>query len=155
MKWNPMSILRHATGAPIANRLLAALPRKDYKRLEEHLEPVPLEFGQVLHEPGGTIRYVYFPNNGAVSLVSIVSPQKGTEVGTVGSEGVVGISAAIGFDVSRTRAVVQGAGSAMKMLASRAYVGAPRSSHAIVVRDPCPGAGRCAPVLSSRKAPVP
>ena len=88
MKWNPMSILRHAAAAPITNRLLAALPRKDYKRLEEHLQQVPLEFGQVLHEPGGTIRYVYFPNDGAVSLVSIVSPQKGSEVGTVGSEGV-------------------------------------------------------------------
>lgn len=119
MKWNPMSILRHAAAVPISNHLLAALPRKDYKRLEEHLQPVALEFGQVLHEPGGAIRYVYFPNDGAVSLVSIVSPQKGTEVGTVGSEGVVGISAAIGFDVSLTRAVVQGAGSAMKMLASR------------------------------------
>src|SRR5215207_6914828 len=48
-------------GAPVANRLLAALPNKDYQRLLPELELVPLAFGDILYEPGDTIGHVYFP----------------------------------------------------------------------------------------------
>jgi len=78
------------------NRLLAALPRQDYRRLAKYLEPVSLTFGQVLYGPG-----------------------KAAEVGMVGNEGVVGASAALGIDVSNLRAVVQGAGTAVRITASR------------------------------------
>ena len=35
--------------APITNELLAALPRRDYQRLQAELEPVTLTFGEVLY----------------------------------------------------------------------------------------------------------
>jgi len=54
-----------------------------------------------------------------VSLLTVFSPHKAAEVGMIGSEGVVGMSAAVGINVSRLRAVVQGAGSALRMTASR------------------------------------
>ena len=42
----------------ISNKLLAALPARDYKRLSPHLEPIPLELKAVLHEVGAAVRYV-------------------------------------------------------------------------------------------------
>jgi hypothetical protein len=33
---------------PVANRLLAALPSKEYQRLRPHIEEVVLSFGEVL-----------------------------------------------------------------------------------------------------------
>jgi CRP-like cAMP-binding protein len=110
--------VRSAAAKPITNRLLAALPPRDYRRIRKHLESVPLTFAQVLHEPGQALRHVYFPNGGVVSLVSVVGPEKAAEVGMVGREGMVGLSAAIGVRVSQLRSVVQGAGTAMRMLAS-------------------------------------
>ena len=59
------------TREPVANRLLAALPNKEYQRLRPHLDEVTLAFGEVLYEPGEIIRRVYFPNHGIVSLLSM------------------------------------------------------------------------------------
>ena len=104
------------------NRLLAALPRRDYQRLTRHLEPVTLAFGEVLHEPGRRMRHVYFPHDGVVSLLTVVrEPTKAAEVSVVGSEGMVGASAALGIDVSHFRAVVQAAGTASRMTTSRVH----------------------------------
>ena len=85
---------------PARNRLLAALPRRDLKRLLSRLEPVFLNLGDILYEPGGRIRHCYFPNEGVVSLLTVLTPHKSAEVGMVGREGVVGMSAAVGINVS-------------------------------------------------------
>jgi CRP-like cAMP-binding protein len=94
------------------------LPRSDLKRLLPQLEPVSLKLGEVLYEPGSRIRHCYFPNEGVVSLLTVLEPHKAAEVGMVGREGLVGMSAAVGINVSQLRAVVQGAGSAMRMTAA-------------------------------------
>lgn len=101
--------------APPANRLLAALPRKEYRRLLPELRQVNLAFGKILYEPGDTIRHVYFPNNSIVSLLSAVAESATLEVGMVGNEGMTGISVFMGVKKSAMRALVQGGGSAMKM----------------------------------------
>lgn len=106
---------------PIQNRLLAALPRRDYQRLLQYLEPVTLTFGQVLYESGGRIRHVYFPYSGVVSLLTVIGPGKAAEVGLVGDEGMVGGSAAIGINTSYLRAVVQGDGAAARLTAARLF----------------------------------
>ena len=102
-------------GAPPANRLLAALPKKEYQRLLPELKDVPLTFATILYEPGDTIKHVYFPNDSIVSLLSAVDERSTLEVGIVGNEGMAGISVFMGVDTSRTRFLVQGAGSAMRM----------------------------------------
>lgn len=107
--------------SPIQNRLLAALPRQDYHRLAQYLEPVSLTFGQVLYEPGGRIRHVYFPYGGVISLLTVVGPGKAAEVGIVGNEGVVGSSAALGINISHLRAVVQGAGLGIRITSSHLH----------------------------------
>jgi PAS domain S-box-containing protein len=103
----------------IANSVLAALPRKDYRSLLAGLEQVTLNYGEVLYEPGEPIRHVYFPNDSVVSLLTTVEGHQALEVGLIGREGMVGISVALGVDVSSVRALVQGTGTAMRMNAAR------------------------------------
>ena len=104
--------------APVTNRLLAALPKKEYRRLLPELERVPLAFGDILYEPGDAITHVYFPDNGIISLLSKVESQKVLEVGIVGHEGVAGLPVALGVRVSLNRGLVQSAGTAMRMKAA-------------------------------------
>src|SRR5215216_1156265 len=104
--------------APAANRLLAALPRKEYERLLPELEPVTMPFAEILHEPGERIRHVYFPNDSVVSLLTEVTAHSPLEVGLIGNEGVTGISVFMGVDTSPHRAIVQGLGTALRLKAS-------------------------------------
>jgi len=103
----------------IPNQLLAALPRKSYQQLLPGLVPVTLAFGDVLYEPGDPIREVYFPDQCLVSLLTVVEGHLALEVGMVGREGMVGVAVALGINVSPVRALVQGAGPALKMKAAR------------------------------------
>ena len=100
------------------NRLLASLPKAEYKRLASVLEQVQLTFGEVLYEADETIDFVYFPENSIISLISPMSARSTIEVGMVGNEGVVGLSVFMGVDHSLTRAIVQGSGSAMRLASS-------------------------------------
>jgi len=72
----------------------------------------------VLYEPGARIHDVYFPGRSVVSLLTVVDGRSALEVGLVGREGMVGIPLALGVDTSPVRALVQGAGAAMRMSAA-------------------------------------
>ena len=102
----------------IENSLLAAVPRKEYRRLLAGLEPVTLTFGEALYEPGETIRHVYFPGASLVSLLTLADGHLALEVGLIGREGMVGIPLVLGHNVSSVRALVQGTGTAMRMAAA-------------------------------------
>jgi len=103
----------------IPNKLLAALPPGSYRRLRSGLEPVALQFGDVLYEAGRRMRHVYFPGDSLVSLLTLVNGHLALEVGMVGREGMVGLPLALGRAVSPVRALVQGAGGAMRMTSAR------------------------------------
>jgi CRP-like cAMP-binding protein len=104
---------------PISNKLLAALPRKDYQRISASVEQVTLEFGQIIFEPGDAIRYIYFPNDALVSLLTLADGHLALEVGMVGCEGMVGAPMALGISVSPVRALVQGTGTTLRMTSAR------------------------------------
>jgi CRP-like cAMP-binding protein len=101
-----------------ANLLLAALPKKEYQALQPYLEEVPLVFEEILYKPQVVINNVYFPSSGIISLLAGGDGHASLEVGLVGNEGVLGLPVFMGVNSSRTLAVVQGAGSAMKMKAA-------------------------------------
>src|ERR1035437_9903040 len=107
-----------ANRVPVANNLLAALPRKECQHMLDGLEQVALTYGEVLYEPGEQIKYVYFPNDSIVSLLTLVDRHQALEVGLVGREGMVGIPLALEIAISPVRALVQGTGTAMRMKAS-------------------------------------
>ena len=102
----------------LANRVLASLPAREYKRLQIHLEPIELNFGQVLYEPGKAIRHVYFPIDCLISLLTAVDKRRTLEVGMVGNEGMAGMPFILGMGVSGVRARVQGAGTALRRAAA-------------------------------------
>jgi CRP-like cAMP-binding protein len=97
------------------NLLLAAAPVAERQGLIARCEPVELIFADVLFEQGERIRNVYFPTDSFVSLISSMDERPRLEVGLVGSEGMVGASLALGINVAPLRALVQGAGPALRM----------------------------------------
>jgi CRP-like cAMP-binding protein len=101
----------------IANQVLASIPASQSRRLRALLEPTELRFGQVLYEPGESIRFVYFPVNCLVSLLTAVDRRRTLEVGMVGNEGMAGMPFILGVGVSGVRALVQGEGAALRMAA--------------------------------------
>lgn len=116
---NQEPAIRNASNSPPANRILAALPRKANRRFLSALTPVDLPLGQVLYQPRTTSRHVYFPNDCMVSLLAVADRSSELEVGLVGREGMVGVSLALGVSPSPVRALVQSAGSAMRMTSAR------------------------------------
>src|ERR1041385_1479467 len=103
-----MSFLNSITnGDPGVNRLLATLTTKEYKRLLPKLKTVSLILGEVLYEPRAVIKYVYFPNDSIISLISELSENSLLEVGMVGNEGMAGLAVLMGVNSSSTRALVQ------------------------------------------------
>jgi CRP-like cAMP-binding protein len=113
---------------PIANRLLAALPPDDLARLRRHLEPVPLPLRRTLSKPGRAIDHAYFPENGMVSLVAPLADGALIEVGVIGREGCVGAALLLGVDTYPAEAMVQLAGSALRIDADVLRREAARSS---------------------------
>ena len=107
--------MRPIKPAPVGNRLLAALPRKDRQRLLAGCEQVELLFAEVLTKPGQRIRHIYFPTKSVVSLTTPINSAASVEVGLIGDEGMLGISLILGVDISPLHALVQGAGSALRM----------------------------------------
>jgi CRP-like cAMP-binding protein len=105
--------------ATTPNHLLAALPGKEYERLLDGLEPVRLTYGEVLDEPGEPLRYVYFPCDSLVSLLTVVESHRALEVALIGREGMIGSRLALGFTTSSVRALVQGTGMALRIESGR------------------------------------
>jgi len=105
--------------APAVNRLLEALPKSDRRRVLDRCETVELVFADVLSTSWQQLGHVYFPTQGFISLIMPIDGPASLEVGLVGDEGMFGVPLALGVDVSPVRAVVQGAGSALRMDAGR------------------------------------
>jgi len=86
----------------------------DRRRVLADADKVELAFADVLNNPRGALRHVYFPLSCFISLIMPIDDTS-LEIGLVGSEGMFGTSLALGVHVSPVRAVVQGAGSAVRM----------------------------------------
>ena len=104
-----------AKTSPTANRLLAALPRKERQHLLAGCEEVDLAFATVLCEPGEPIRHVYFP---ADSSISVLTPVDGSASVPGRDEGMLGIPLVLGVSAWALRGLVQGSGRAWRMNAA-------------------------------------
>jgi CRP-like cAMP-binding protein len=102
---------------PAGNRLLEALPSSDRRRMLAECETVELAFAEVLYTPRERLSHVYFPIGSFISLIMAVDASTSLEVGLVGDEGMFGTPIVLGVDMSPVRAVVQGAGPALRMTA--------------------------------------
>jgi len=101
------------------NRLIAALPAADRKRLLKALEPVPMTLSQPLYEARDSIKFVYFPLSGVHSIVNTVTDGGLVEVATVGNEGMVGIPVFLGGGSTPDEAFCHVPGNLLRMPAAR------------------------------------
>lgn len=75
------------------NHILDVLPADKNELLFSHLELVHMPLGEVLHESGSELRYVYFPTTCIVSKFYVMENGASTEIAVVGNEGIIGCSA--------------------------------------------------------------
>ncbi len=100
---------------PKQNRLLAALPAKDYKRLLPDLELVEMPLGWTMSESGDHVNFLHFPTSGIVSLIYSLEDGSSSETALVGNEGLVGISIFMGGESMPTSTEVPSAGHAYRL----------------------------------------
>ena len=112
-----MKDVSHDAGAE--NRILSLLPDKDRRQLIPALEPASLPPGRVIYEMGAVIDYVYFLNRGLASLISYTQEGGSLEMAIIGYEGMVGLQAFLGSDLSAYRVVQQFDGQALRMKAGK------------------------------------
>jgi len=98
------------------NVLLASLPEADRKRIGASLTSVTHTLRDIVFRPEERLSYVYFPRTSIVSLLTELSDGNGMEVGLVGREGFVGVSAILGGTETKV-ATVQASGTAWKISA--------------------------------------
>ena len=89
------------------NQLLSLLSPSDSKLLAPYLKPAKFEQHHILFEADQQIRHVYFPTGAVVSLVITLSTGETVEAAMVGSDGVVGASAALDGKISLSRGIIQ------------------------------------------------
>jgi CRP-like cAMP-binding protein len=100
---------------PLVNRLLAALPKADYKRIMTRMERVSLEIKQLAYDVDKPIKFVYFPLTAVFSLVTVMEDGDGVEVATIGNEGMIGLPLFLGVDRTSGKAFTQVPGDSLRM----------------------------------------
>lgn len=100
---------------PKRNRILAALPIAEYRRLEPELDFLSLTQGQVLYELGDTLDFLYFPTTSALALIWTTAGGGLLELGITGNEGLVGLTAVFSSEISIFRVMVQSGGGAYRV----------------------------------------
>src|SRR5580704_12778049 len=106
-----------ATANQTGNRLLNRLPKNEYKSLVRSEKVVSLAHGdEVYPEDGlGGLSHVYFPTSGMISLTVLMEDGEEVEAGTIGNEGMIGLSVAHGLDFSPTKAISQISGEGLRV----------------------------------------
>jgi CRP-like cAMP-binding protein len=99
------------------NFLLSSLSHEEFESILSKLDPLSFELGDVLHESGDSMDYVYFPTTAIVSLLYIMENGATAEIGVVGNDGILGIELFMGGETTTNRAVIQSAGDAFRMRA--------------------------------------
>jgi CRP-like cAMP-binding protein len=104
-------------GKAVSNRILLAIPELEFRAIRVHLESVTLRRHFLLHEPNEKLQYVYFPNDGLLSIVVVTENGRTVEAGIVGKEGIAGLAAVVGLSRNPLREVVQIAGDGFRIAA--------------------------------------
>ena len=78
------------------HRLIANLTDDDRDKLAKYLEKVFVLPREVIYWTGRPIDHVYFPLSAVFSLVGTTKEGDTVEIGQVGDEGIVGVSATLG-----------------------------------------------------------
>ena len=99
----------------LKNSLFAALPKASRERLFAKTQQVSLSVNDILHQTGEAITAVYFPLTCVISMMTEMRNGATIEIATVGNEGMIGIPAYLGVDLSIARGITQVSGEALRM----------------------------------------
>ena len=97
------------------NRLLAAIPPSAAGGLLQDAEIVSFALRDRLFDVGDTITHVHFPVSAVTSVVAVMGDGSAVETATVGSEGMVGLTAVLGAPTANSRAFAQIPGVALRV----------------------------------------
>lgn len=100
------------------NHLLRGIPREEYAWLGPILESVVLRRGEVLAEPEEPFRHVYFPDTCVASQINRLEDGGAVEVGTIGREGMVGLSVFLDAEAVPSQVLIQIPGVARRVRAT-------------------------------------
>lgn len=99
----------------VRNDILRALLGSEDKHLSPMLEHVDLKLGEIIYQADQRIDHVYFLETAVVAMIDTLEDGGTVEVGVIGHEGMLGINIFLGGVVTPDKAIVQIAGSAMRM----------------------------------------
>lgn len=131
-----MSLFHSAPAQQPLNVPLSALSCVERARLLPHMEQIDLRRGDVLYEQDESIRHIYFPAGGVISIMTTTSDGETVEVAMVSSEGVVGVPVVLGYRKSPHRVMVQIPTSAVRVSVEplRRELGRPGALHDSILR---------------------
>ncbi len=117
------------------NRLLRAMRPDDFDAIVQVSDVVDLAHRDCLAPPGRPCTHVYFPESGIASVTLQSEPMR-VEIGLIGREGFVGITALLGDGISPHGSFVQLPGRYVRVPvdAFRAAVGASAPLRAMLMR---------------------
>ena len=102
-------------GSVIWNKILRLLPEREIQSIVERSELVTVKSKEVLFEPGDPIKYVHFPEDCVISLVTVMQDGDQVEAMTVGNDGFSGIPIFHAVETSPNRGIGQITGRARRV----------------------------------------
>src|SRR5207249_2555377 len=93
------------------------LSASNFKQLSAHFELTSLGMRQSVYEPNRPLKYVYFPLNGIISLVTVMGDGTEIEAATIGREGFVGVPVLLGSKTALCKAYCQVPGHSVRLKA--------------------------------------
>ena len=105
--WGRVGGALHSASEKIFNRIVLSLPPAVREEVLHQCDRVELASGQVIYTGGAVVEYAYFINTGLVSLVKRMEDGGSVEIAAIGTEGLLGLFAAYGFDRALVDHIVQ------------------------------------------------
>lgn len=118
-KWKQPALHRETPTVKnaLAKRLLADRTDADYARLALQMQTVAFSAGKTVFQAGGSIEYVYLPETAVFSQMNMLEDGRTIETAMVGSDGIIGLAAILGFHQGAAWTQTLIAGSALRLSA--------------------------------------
>jgi CRP-like cAMP-binding protein len=100
---------------PLGNRLLDCVPVEELELLQPLWQVVSLSQAEEVCHEDRPLSYVYFPLSGIYAAVVGLEDGRVIEASTVGNEGIIGIAAVMGLNVSPKTATTPVAGDCLRL----------------------------------------
>lgn len=101
------------------NRLLGALPDKDFGALEASLERVRMKRGDIVYHPNAPVTDLYFPENCIISSLTVFDDGATIESGLIGNEGMAGVALILSNSTAARETAVQVTGNGLRLKAEK------------------------------------